>query len=121
MKSYFGGPIIKLMIAAAIAVVLVNDLGSTVSLRYMLGERATDVARTAADVYALSGSKSRALAEAEIAARDADAILTDFEIVNDRVLNITIEVANEKTWVAHRVQALKPYLNARADHSRTID
>lgn len=118
MKSFYSGSIIKLLLAAAIAIVLINDLGSIVASHYLLGDRTRDIAKVAADIYQISGSKSRAMAEAEIAAGDLDAVLTDFEITNDDIINISIEVPNQRTWVAHRVKALKPFINVRADYSR---
>jgi len=120
MKSIFFGAAFKLFIVAAIAVVLINDVGSLASTRYALDGRAKEVGNRAAQYYSISYSPSQARVEAEALALQNDAVITDFEIVNKRTLKFTIEIPNRKTWVAHRIEVLRPYLNARMDYSREI-
>ena len=120
MKSVFFGAAFKLLIAAAILVVLVNDAGSLASTRYALDERAKQIADRAIQFYGISGSPSRAQVEAEALALQNDTVITNFKIVNKRILKFTIEVPNRKTWVAHRIEVLKPYLSARKDYSKQM-
>ena len=120
MKSIFFGAAFKLLIATGIAVVLINDIGSIASTRYLLDERAQEVATRAVQYYNISNSPSRAQLEAEALAHQKDTVITNFQILNKQTVNFTIEVPNRKTWVAHRIEAFKPYLNARMDYSRAI-
>jgi hypothetical protein len=121
MKSSFGGPIIKLLIFAGILAVLINDGGSIMSSRYLLRERAETVADKSISIYKISNSKSQALTEAEIAAKEIDATLTEFNITKDRFVELSIEIPNHKTWVAHRIPALQPLLKVDTHFSKRIN
>ncbi len=120
MKSIFAGAAFKLLIAAAIAIVLVNDVGSLVSTRYLLDGRAKEIGERAAEFYDISRSPAQAQAEAEALALRNDSIITSFEIVNKSVVKFNIEIPNRETWVAHRIEAFRPYLNAHKEYSRSI-
>ncbi len=120
MKSIFFGAAFKLLIVVGIAVVLVNDIGSLVSGQYALDERTKEIANRAEQYYKLSRSATRARVEAEAVALQNDTIITNFEIVNKHILKFSIEIPNRQTWVAHRIEALKPYFNARRDYSEEI-
>ena len=120
MKSIFFGAAFKLLIAAAVAVVLVNDIGSLASANYALDERTKEIASRAEQYYKLSRSPARAQAEAEVLALQNNTIITNFEILNKHILKFSIEIPSQQTWVAHRIEALKPYFSARRDYSREI-
>ncbi len=121
MKSIFFGAAFKLLIATAIAVVLVNDIGSLASTRYALDKRAKEIGNRTIQYYNISGSPSRARVEAEALALQNDTFITNFKIVNKHILKFTIEIPNRKTWIAHRIEALKPYFITRMDYSREIN
>ena len=115
MKSFFSSAILKLVFATAIAVILINDLGSIASNYYLLDERAEKVASMSLSVYKLSGSKTRAFNEAQSSASEIGAKLTLFEI-KANYLKVAVEIPPHRTWVVHRVTALQPYLPARTEY-----
>ncbi len=120
MKSIFAGAAFKLLIATALLIIVINDAGSILSTRYALQEKAREIAKTADDYYAISRSESRARTEAETKATELGAILTEFDILNRRWVNLTIEVPNRATWIAHRFTAIQPYLGAQLEYSRDM-
>lgn len=120
MKSFYAGTVIKLFLFVAVMATIINDGGSIVAAQYMLGERVEKIADAAGNNFKVSGSRAEAQREAQLTADAAGMVITSFQITRDKVLNLSVESPNAKTWVAHRIEALRPYLSPRTDYSRPI-
>ncbi|MDP1809663.1 MAG: hypothetical protein Q8L35_09055 [Actinomycetota bacterium] len=113
MRSDFFSFWVKIIIAAMIAATLVNDGGSVIMTYYRIGDETQRVAEEALRNYKLfSHSQEQALRAAQIKAEQSGAVLTGFQITQTAV-RVSIEIPSKTTWVAHRIESLKPYLSAR--------
>lgn len=113
MRSDFFGFWIKIIIAIAFFAVLINDVGSVIMTYYRIDDETQRVAQEALRNYKLSGKSKIEAERAAITKADQDgAVLTGFQITEADV-RVAVEIPARTTWVAHRVESLKPYLSAR--------
>ncbi|HEB12067.1 MAG TPA: hypothetical protein ENI11_00105 [Actinobacteria bacterium] len=112
MRSDYFRTIGILLLVAIIAFTIVNDIGSVLTTHYNVGGEAERVAREALRNYKLtSGSHDQALLAAKLKAEQDGAVLTGFQITQTDI-RVAVRLPAKKTWVAHRVAWLKPYLKA---------
>lgn len=113
MSSGFMSFWMKAIIAAMIAATLINDGGSVIMTYYRIGDETQRVAEEALRNYKLSGHSPAQSAEAaQIKAEQRGAVLTGFQITSTAV-RVSVEIPAKTTWVAHRIESLRPYLSAR--------
>lgn len=119
MRSVFFGPIVKLVIAIAVLLTFINDVGVVISSYYHADGEAKSIAQEAFRNYQLADSPDMALKGAQIKALQDGVDLTGFQ-VTPKFIRVAIEIPPRTTWVAHRVEQLRPLLTAAAQYDLQI-
>ena len=113
MRSDFFGFWIKIVIFVVIAGTIINDGGSIIYGYYRVGDEASRVATEGLRGYKLfDRNPDQALASAKLKAEQDGTILTGFQVTREAI-RVSIEIPPKTTWVAHRIQSLRPYLSAK--------
>lgn len=105
------GTVVKILILITLVVIIINDIGVVATGYYVVDDKAHKVANAALADYKINTNVNSAAAAAAEVASNQNVILTGFQIT-DRLVRVSIEIPAQKTWVANRVSALKPYISA---------
>lgn len=103
----------KIILIILVLVVVINDIGVVLTGYYYIGDMGKRVAEAAIANYKVSKSEDEAVVAAQEKADNENVILTGFQVTNN-MIRISVALPPRKTWVAHRVNALKPYISAKA-------
>ena len=105
------GTVIKILILITLVVVIINDIGVVATGYYAADDKAHKVANAALADYRINTDINSAAAAAQEMARDQSVVLTGFQIT-EKLVRVSIKVPAKKTWIANRIDALKPYISA---------
>ncbi|KKK90358.1 hypothetical protein LCGC14_2723800 [marine sediment metagenome] len=112
MKSDNFRTIAIVLLVATIAFTVVNDIGAILTTYYNIDDETKRIANEALRSYKLySGSHDQALLAAKSKAEQDGAVLTGFQITQTAI-RVAVRLPAKRTWVAHRVSWLQPYLQA---------
>lgn len=114
------GWLLRLVIGLVLLGVVVFEIGAVVIARVGVDGTAQTAAREAALIYGGSRSVEAAQAEAAQKAKEGGATLAEFSISQDGTqVTVTLE-RKAKTFIIHKIGALKKYATVRASDTATV-
>lgn len=114
------GWLLRLVIGLALLGVVVFEFGAVVIARVGVDGTAQTAAREAALVYGSSQNVETAKAEAAKKAKEGGATLSSFEVSQDgTTVTVTLE-RKARTFLIHKIGALKKYATVRATDTTDV-
>ncbi len=104
---------LKIIVIVLLLVVIINDVSVIAVGYFYIGDMAKRIARVAIEDYKVSNSADTAVRAAQEKALMEKVTITGFQITNNKV-RLSIAAPPRRTWLAHRISSLKPYLSANA-------
>ena len=107
------GSWLKIVVIVLILMVFINDIAVIAISYYYIGDMARRVARVAIEDYKVTGNVDEAIKVAQEKAVMEKVTLTGFQVVDNKV-RLSVSAPPRKTWLIHRISALKSHLSAEA-------